>query len=96
MILALNYSVRIGLTDKAQANRAEALLNAAGMTTKLATMPGGPYDAPGLTEAMKQDKKVRAGRVPLILARGIGQSFIHPNADLSDVQSFLAEELSKS
>jgi 3-dehydroquinate synthase len=96
MVLALNYSVRIGLTNKAQADRAEKLLIAAGMTTKLATMPGGPYDAPGLTEAMKQDKKVRAGRVPLILARGIGQSFIHPNADLSDVQSFLAEELSKS
>jgi 3-dehydroquinate synthase len=96
MVLALNYSVRIGLTDKAQADRAEKLLIAAGMITKLATMPGGPYDALGLTEAMKQDKKVRAGRVPLILARGIGKSFIHPDADLSDVQSFLAEELSKS
>lgn len=96
MVLAFNYSVRIGLMEQAEADRAEAILAKAGLQTKLAKMPGGPYTADGLTEAMKQDKKVRAGRVPLILARGIGKSFIHPNADLSDVQSFLAQELSKS
>lgn len=96
MVLAFNYSVRLGLMEQAEADRAEALLAKSGLQTKLAKMPGGPYTADGLTEAMKQDKKVRAGRVPLILARGIGKSFIHPNADLSDVQSFLAQELLKS
>lgn len=96
MILAFKYSVRIGLMEQSEANRAQALLAKAGLQTELSEMPGGPYTAQGLTDAMKQDKKVRAGRVPLILARGIGKSFIHPNADLSDVQSFLAQELMKS
>ena len=45
---------------------------------------------------MQQDKKARAGRVPLILAKGLGKSFIYPDADLSDVQAFLQEELQKS
>lgn len=94
MVLALKYSVRQGLMHGQDAGRAEAHLAGIGMQTALPNMPGGPYDAAALADAMKQDKKVRAGRVPLILARGIGKSFIHPNADLNDVRDFLAEELS--
>ena len=48
---------------------------------------------PRLVELMQQDKKARGGRVPLILARGIGQSYIHPDADLSQVEAFLRTEL---
>lgn len=96
MVLALKYSVRQGLIHGQDAGRAEAHLASIGMQTALLKMPGGPYEAAALANAMKQDKKVRAGRVPLILARGIGKSFIHPNADLNDVRDFLAEELSES
>ena len=32
-------------------------------------------------------------RVPLILARGIGASYIHPDADLASIEAFLAREL---
>ena len=42
---------------------------------------------------MKQDKKGRAGKVPLILARGLGRAFIQPDADLADVRDFLQAEL---
>ena len=54
----------------------------------------GSQDLSGLeTELMQQDKKARGGRVPLILARGIGASYIHPDADLASIEAFLAREL---
>ncbi|WP_143435618.1 3-dehydroquinate synthase [Henriciella aquimarina] len=93
MALALRYSVRQGLMNGQDAARAAHLLETAGLVTHLKRLPGGPYPADTLTEAMKQDKKARAGRVPLILARGLGRAFIQPDADLSDVREFLNEEL---
>ncbi len=95
MALALRYSVRKGLMDADDAAGASDLLETAGLVTHLKRLPGGPYSAPALTEAMKQDKKGRAGRIPLILARGIGKAFILPDADLADVQDFLTEELQR-
>ncbi len=93
MALALRYSVRQGLMNGQDAERAARLLESAGLATQLKQLPGGPYPADTLTEAMKQDKKVRAGRVPLILARGLGRAFIQPDADLLDVRDFLNTEL---
>ncbi|MEQ9317361.1 MAG: 3-dehydroquinate synthase, partial [Henriciella sp.] len=93
MALALRYSVRQGLMNGQDAHRASQLLESAGLITHLSRLPGGPYPADFLVEAMKQDKKARAGRVPLILARGLGHAFIQPDADLSDVRDFLQEEL---
>ncbi|MEM8617369.1 MAG: 3-dehydroquinate synthase [Pseudomonadota bacterium] len=96
MALALRYSVRLGLTTTEDAERACAVLRQGGLQPNLGHLSGGPYEAPKLADAMRQDKKVRAGRVPLILARGIGKAFIHPNADLADVSAFLGEELQAS
>lgn len=96
MVLALRYSVRLGLMSAVDAERAAGLIAASGLQTNLAALPGGPYRADALVEAMRQDKKARAGEVPLILAKGLGASFIYPNADLQDVQAFLTEELQKS
>lgn len=93
MALALRYSVRKGLMQGQDAGRAAKLLESAGLVTQLKRLNGGPYPADVLTEAMKQDKKARAGKVPLILARGLGRAFIQPDADLSDVREFLEEEL---
>lgn len=96
MALALGYSARQGLMSAEDAARAAALLEKSGLVTQLSRLPGGPYTSHALTEAMKQDKKVRAGRVPLILARGLGKAFIQPDADLADVGAFLEEELQRS
>lgn len=93
MAIALRYSVRKGLMRGQDAGRAARLLESAGLVTQLKRLNGGPYPADVLTEAMKQDKKARAGKVPLILARGLGRAFIQPDADLSDVRKFLDEEL---
>jgi 3-dehydroquinate synthase len=95
MVLALRYSVRTGLMSGKDADRAAQLLESAGLITHLSRLQGGPYPAPMLIDAMKQDKKARAGRVPLILAHGLGQAFIQPDADLADVGDFLREELQR-
>ncbi len=96
MVLALRYSARLGLMTKTEAERGVEVIEAAGLPAELADLSGGPYRAEALVAAMQQDKKARAGRVPLILAKGLGEAFIYPDADLSDVQEFLQEELQKS
>ena len=96
MALALRYSARLDLMTSTDAEHGVSLIQASGLETELQRLPGGPYEAGPLVEAMRQDKKARGGKVPLILAKGLGQSFIYPDADLSDVQDFLQEELQKS
>ena len=46
-----------------------------------------------LIEAMRQDKKVKAGALTFILARGIGRSFIARGVEADAVRAFLAAEL---
>lgn len=96
MALALKYSARLGLMPAEETQRGVDAIGAAGLTASVAALQGGPYRGEDLVDFMRQDKKARGDRVPLVLARGIGKSFIHPNADLSDVQAFLEEEISAS
>ena len=74
--LAFDLSARLGLCSQEAPVRVRAHLRAMGMKAELADIPG---DLPG-TEAliglMAQDKKVRDGRLRLILARGIGAAFV--------------------
>ena len=44
---------------------------------------------------MMQDKKVTRGRLNLILARGIGRSFVAPDVDAAAVRDFLDGEMAK-
>ncbi|MEO1305732.1 MAG: 3-dehydroquinate synthase [Pseudomonadota bacterium] len=96
MALALRYSARLGLMSTEDAEAGATIIANSGLIANLGALPGGPYESAALVEAMRQDKKARAGKVPLILAKGLGEAFIYPNADLSDVQDFLQEELQKS
>ena len=89
MALAYRYSARIGLCAAEEAEQAIDALAKAGFATDIDQLPGGPYRPSDLVRYMQQDKKARNGRVPLILARGIGRAFIHPDSDLDDVQRFL-------
>jgi 3-dehydroquinate synthase len=41
---------------------------------------------------MAHDKKMESGRLPFLLARGIGQSFLDKQVDLADVAAFLERE----
>lgn len=96
MALAVRYSARLGLMTATDATRTCAALAVAGLITDITRLNGGPYEAGRLVEFMRQDKKARGNRVPLILARGIGKSFIHPDADLADVLAFISLETAKT
>jgi 3-dehydroquinate synthase len=92
LALALRYSARLGLMSGEDVARAIKAIAVSGLKTDIGALDGGPYRADALVEYMRQDKKARGTCVPLILARGLGQAFIYPEADLADVQAFLKEE----
>jgi 3-dehydroquinate synthase len=89
MALAFDLSARLGLCPAAEAARARRHLRAVGLPTTLEEVPGLPRDADRLLELMHQDKKVRDGRLRLVLARGIGQAFIVEDVDPAFVRAVL-------
>lgn len=93
MSLAFRYGASIGVTPAADARRVGDVIHACGLGSDLRGRDRSRFAAPRLTELMQQDKKARGGRVPLILARGIGAAYIHPDADLGSIEAFLAREL---
>jgi 3-dehydroquinate synthase len=93
MALAFAFSVRAGLAPAAEADRVRRHLAAVGLPTQIAQIPGDLPGVEGLMELMAQDKKVKRGKLTLILARRIGASFIAPEIDPNEVRAFLAEKL---
>jgi 3-dehydroquinate synthase len=95
MVLAFDYSVRLGVCPKNDADRARALVSAAGLPARPAELAGGPYTAEALVARMGADKKNTGGAITLILARGVGKAYIAPNADAQDLTAFLNEEVTR-
>jgi len=93
LALAFRFSAHLGLCPGQDAERVARHLATAGLPTRLQDVPGGCGDAEALVEAMRQDKKVKAGALTFILARGIGQSFIAPGIGTQAVRAFLDREL---
>lgn len=89
MALAFTLSARLGLCPPADAARARRHLRAVGLPTTPEEVPGLPRDPDRLLELMHQDKKVRDGRLRLVLARGIGQAFIAEDVDPALVRAVL-------
>ncbi|MHA6767948.1 3-dehydroquinate synthase [Sphingobium ummariense] len=91
MALAFRYSARLGLCPAEDADRVAAHLKAVGLPHDLASahVRG---DGAALVAHMLHDKKMAAGTLPFLLARGIGQTFLSKDVVLSDVAAFLDEE----
>ncbi|MDZ7280710.1 3-dehydroquinate synthase [Sphingomonas sanguinis] len=89
--LAFRYSVRKGICERQDAERVAAHLRAIGLPDGLAAAG---IDAPSATlvEHMKHDKKMAAGTLPFLLARGIGQTYLDKTVDLTDIAAFLDAE----
>jgi 3-dehydroquinate synthetase len=47
-------------------------------------------------QLMSQDKKVKRGKLTLILARGIGAAFVAADVEAAEVRDFLAEQLARA
>jgi 3-dehydroquinate synthase len=89
---AFRFSARQNLCPAEDAARVEAHLRTVGLPTRLSDVPGGHGSVDALLDAMAQDKKVKAGALTFILARGIGRSFIAPGIPVAEVRAFLLDE----
>ncbi|MFO1208350.1 MAG: 3-dehydroquinate synthase [Amaricoccus sp.] len=94
-VLAFELSARLGLCAQEAPSRVAAHFAAMGMRRRLADIPG---ELPGpdvLVELMGQDKKVRAGRIAFVLARGIGEAFVARDVELPAVRTLLAKAMAE-
>ena len=91
MALAFRYSVRLGLCPAEDAQNVAQLLQRAGLPTTLSEA-GVTANGATLVDYMRHDKKMSAGTLPFLLARGIGQTFLSKDVVLDDVAAFLDGE----
>ena len=91
MALAFRYSARLGLCPADDAARVTAHLQAVGLPHNLSTAHV-TANSPALVAHMLHDKKMAAGTLPFLLARGIGQTFLSKDVVLDDVAAFLDQE----
>jgi 3-dehydroquinate synthase len=85
IVLAARVSERAGLIDAASRERITALLARAGLP-----VAPPPVGAERLLSLMKLDKKVRAGRINLVLLEGIGAARATAEFERTDLLAVLA------
>jgi 3-dehydroquinate synthase len=88
MALAFGYSARRGDCPGQDAVRVAAHLRAVGLPASLAEA-GVSASGETLVGHMLHDKKMSAGTLPFLLARGIGQTYLAKDVDLADVAAYL-------
>jgi 3-dehydroquinate synthetase len=92
MALAFDFSAVLGLCAGEEALRVRDGLAALHLLTQApASVRAAGADA--MMMAMAQDKKNEAGRLTLILARGVGQAFIMKDAPRERLRAFLQHQL---
>ena len=77
MGLAFDLSVELGLCAQQAADRCKSHLRAIGLPSDQASLPAGNAPAEILLGHMKNDKKTRNGAMHFVLARAIGNAFVH-------------------
>jgi 3-dehydroquinate synthase len=90
--LAFKLSALLGLCPEPETQRVTAHLNTAGFVTDLRQLPGAPFEPERLMALIAADKKAQAGKLTLILARGIGRAFIERDAPADVVREMLQQE----
>src|SRR6056297_1327666 len=91
--LAFELSARLGLCSQEEPSRVRAHLNDMKMKSDLSDIEGELPDADTLLNLMGQDKKVVAGKLHFILARGIGEAFVTSDVDRGAVRDLLSDAL---
>jgi 3-dehydroquinate synthase len=89
MKLAFDLSAALGHCDGQVPGRVASHLARMGMPWRLADIPGPPLATDELLHHMAQDKKVEAGKLTFILARGIGEAFIAKDVEVATVRRVL-------
>ena len=70
LVLATHLSAQLGLCPQEDVSRVAAHIAQTGLPSRIAGLP-----ADRLLSHMKQDKKMRAGKLTFVLTKGIGQAF---------------------
>jgi 3-dehydroquinate synthase len=91
MALAFRFSAAQGLCSDQDAARVGYHLARSGLPTTLAEAHA---EAPGarLVDHMAHDKKMEGGKLPFLLARGIGETYLAKDVSLAEVEQFLDSE----
>jgi 3-dehydroquinate synthase len=93
MRLAFDLSARQGICPTTSVERVRRHYAAVGLPIELSEIANGRRFAPAeLLRHMGKDKKVRDGRITLILAHDIGEAFISREIDRTKLENFLAAE----
>ena len=95
MRLAFAFSAELGLCAASDAERVQRHLAAVGLPTWVADIPGPPPAPERLLDLMAQDKKVKGGRLALVLVRGIGQAFVERDVAMNRLSAFLKLECAR-
>jgi len=89
MVLAFDFAVRLGIASGQDATRVRRHIASLDLPTEL-----GPLGLAGKPDAllahMGKDKKVRDGRITLILPRRIGDAYVMRDAAAEELRAFLA------
>ncbi|WP_407167421.1 3-dehydroquinate synthase [Bradyrhizobium sp. ORS 111] len=97
MVLAAQFSARLGMISPDDAARIERHLSAVGLPTRLQDIAGfaqeGLADADALLALMAQDKKVKRGRLTFILLEAVGRAVIANHVEPALVRDFLQTKL---
>jgi 3-dehydroquinate synthase len=91
MVLAFDFAVRLGLVTAEASERVRRHLDEMGLPTRLSAIGLAGVPADRLLAHMGKDKKVRDGRITLILPRRIGEAFVMKDAPRDELWEFLAE-----
>ena len=97
MVLAFDFSARLGLCRAARTRRGCAAISTAmGLPTEIAPADRRqPALRPTLLGHMGKDKKVRDGRITLILPRRIGDAFVSGDVAPAQLEAFLADAVAR-
>jgi 3-dehydroquinate synthase len=90
MVLAFDFAARLGFVAVGEALRVRRHFDEMGLPTQLSAIGLMGIPADRLIAHMSNDKKVRDGRITLILPRRIGEAFVMKDAPLEELRDFLA------
>jgi 3-dehydroquinate synthase len=90
MVLAFDFAVRLGIASGQDATRVRRHIARRGLPSELGAI-GLAGKADPLLAHMGKDKKVRDGKITLILPRRIGDAYVMREAKSEDLRAFLAE-----
>jgi 3-dehydroquinate synthase len=94
MAMALRLSERLGHCAQGAAAGVAAFLRSVGLPASMRDVTGLKASATDILRHMSHDKKVKDGRITLILARGIGAAFITSDISEADILAALEAETS--